>query len=94
METKKIDLDSVLRSYSIKLDKSEQFYHILKEIKGHDSKLKKLKKEEDRPGHFKEEVCDVFILANLLMELEGVSQKELDKASKHISDKVKEIYEN
>jgi len=74
------------------MNKKEQFYHILREIKSHDSKLKKLKLKEDRPGHFKEEVCDVFLLAGLLMNLEKINQKMLNKASKHIAYKVREIY--
>jgi len=92
MKINQRDLNSVLDSYSKKMNKPEQFYHIILEIKGHDSKLKKLKIKEDRPGHFKEEVCDVYILAGLLMKLEKVNQKMLNKASKHIADKVREIY--
>jgi hypothetical protein len=90
--TKKSDIKSILNSYGKKLNKEQQFYHILQEIKKHDLKLKKLKIKEDRKGHFKEEVCDVFILSGLLMELEGVSQKVLNKSSRHFAVKVKEIY--
>jgi hypothetical protein len=87
------DLNSTLNSYSKKLNKRQQFYHILREIKKHDSKLKKLKLKEDWKGHFKEEVCDVFFLSSSLMQLEGVDQKTLNKATRHFATKVKEIYE-
>lgn len=92
MKTNQSDLDKILKSYDGKLGKNEQFYHLLREIRKHDSKLKKLKIKEDRRGHFKEEVCDVFILSSLLMQLEKVSQKALNKASRHFADKVMEIY--
>jgi len=70
----------------------EHFNFLLGEIRSHIDKLKKLKEHEDRPGHFKEEVCDMYILARLLFELEKINQKELDSASKHFADKVTEIY--
>jgi len=88
----KEEIKKILASYSLKLNKEEQFNHILKEIAKHDSKLKTLKENEDKPGHFKEEVCDVYILASLLMELEQVDQKQLDQAAQHVVDKVKDIY--
>jgi hypothetical protein len=86
------DLNQILNCYSEKLSKKEQFYHVLRELKKHDSKLKKLKLKEDRPNHFKEEVCDVYILAGLLMQLEKVNQIQLNKASRHFANKIKEIY--
>lgn len=64
----------------------------MSEIKKHDSKLKKLELKEDWQGHLNEEICDVYILTELLIQLKIVNQKTLDKASKHFSDKVKEIY--
>lgn len=92
MKINKKDTKQILSSYTNKLTKQKQFFHILNKLRKHDSKLKKLKKEEDRPGHFKEEVCDVFILSGLLMQLEKVSQANLNKASKYFANKVKEIY--
>jgi hypothetical protein len=86
------DLNNILKSYGKKMNKEQQFLHILGEIKKHDSKLKKLKIREDRKGHFKEEVCDVFILSSLLMQLEGVNQTNLNKSSRHFAAKVREIY--
>ena len=86
-------IKSILRSYGNKLNKKQQLYHLLEEIKKHDKKLKDLKKNEDWKGHFKEEVCDVFILSSLLMQLENVSQKTLNKASAHFSNKIGEIYQ-
>lgn len=92
MKTNQLHINKILKSYDLKLNKNKQFYHILKEIKKHDSKLKKLKQKEDWKGHFKEEVCDVFILSSLLMKSENVDVQTLNKASKHFSDKVSEIY--
>ena len=89
---RKADLNSVLKSYSKKMDKREQFSHVLGEIRKHIPKLKKLKKKEDKPGHLKEEVCDVYILGSLLVELEKINKRNMDKASKHFAEKVKEIY--
>ncbi len=92
VKTNQHDLNSILESCSRKLNKEQQFYRLLREIKKHDSKLKKLKLKEDRKGHFKEEVCDIFILSSLLMQLEEVTQSNLNKASNHFANKVREIY--
>ena len=92
VKTNQSYLNTILNSYNLKLNKQQQFYHLLREIKQHDSKLKKLKIKEDRKGHFKEEVCDVFILSSMLMQLEKVNQNKLNKASRHFVTKVKEIY--
>ena len=88
----KSSLNQILGAYAKKLNKNQQFYHILTEIKKHDSKLKKLKLKEDREGHFKEEVCDVFILSALLMQLEKVNPSILNESLNHFATKVKEIY--
>jgi hypothetical protein len=92
LKAKKSHVDSILYSYAKKLNNTQQFYHLLQEIKKHDGKLKKLKLKEDRKGHFKEEVCDVFILSSLLMQLEKINQQTLNKASQHFANKVMEIY--
>ena len=87
----KKDLD-VLINVDRKMTREQYFNFLLGEITSHVEKLKKLKEKEDRPGHFKEEVCDMYLLARLLFESEKVNQKELDHASRHFADKVKEIY--
>jgi len=92
VKTRQSDLNSILGSCSKKLNKNQQFYHILNEIRKHDSKLKKLKLTEDWDGHFNEEICDVFILSSLLMQLEKVNQETLNKSSSHFATKIKEIY--
>lgn len=38
---KKSDIKNILNPYEIKLNKNQQFYHILEEIKKHDYRLKK-----------------------------------------------------
>lgn len=92
VKTNQSDLNSILKSYGKRLSEEQQFYHLLREIRKHDLKLKKLKIKEDRKGHFKEEICDVFILSSLLMQLEGVNQINLNKSSRHFVNKVGEIY--
>ena len=85
------DLKAIM-SVDRKMSPEEHFAFLLGEIGSHIEKLKKLKAHEDKPGHFKEEVCDMYILSRLLFELEHVSQEELNKASRHFADKVLSIY--
>lgn len=86
------EVDEILRILGKEMDHREKFYHILEQLGKHIIKLTRLKENEDRPGHFKEEVADVLILAESLYKLEKVDDKTLKAASKHFLEKIKEIY--
>lgn len=82
----------ILEIFDNSMDDKEKFYHLLEQISKHIIKLTKLKENEDRPGHFQEEVADMYLLARTLLELEDIDKKTLDSASKHFIEKIKEIY--
>jgi hypothetical protein len=75
----------------LKTDK-EFFYDRINQVALHIIKLTKLKENEDRPDHFKEEVTDLYILASLLMKSEGVDEKTKKIAAQHFLDKVREKF--
>jgi hypothetical protein len=91
MEINKSHLNVII-NVDRKMMPNEYFNFLMEEISSHVTKLKKLREKEDKPGHFKEEVCDMYILARLLFEFEKINKTELDSASKHFADKVTEIY--
>jgi len=86
------DVKNIMESFEKKMDKNQEFYHVLDQIGKHIIKLTRLKENEDRPGHFKEEVADMYLLGKILLELENVNDAELKAASKHFLEKVKSIY--
>ncbi|MEA3429975.1 MAG: hypothetical protein U9R08_01745 [Nanoarchaeota archaeon] len=86
------DVQEILKLYGNSMNDKKKFYHILEQIGKHIIKLTKLKENEDRPGHFNEEVADMYILAKALFELEKIDDNTLDSASKHFVEKIKEIY--
>lgn len=94
MNLDKIDIGSkkILEIFSRKLDDKQKFYHVLEQIGKHIIKLTKLKENEDRPGHFEEEVADMYILAAVLMKLEEVDEEVLNNALEHFITKVDQIY--
>ncbi|HBG82035.1 TPA: hypothetical protein DDW69_04350 [candidate division CPR2 bacterium] len=92
MDKIKQDVSEILELYGSHHDEKGKFYHVLEEIGKHLIKLTRLKENEDRPGHFKEEVADIYLLTLSLLELEGIDNKVLLKASDHFLEKVKEIY--
>ena len=82
----------ILRLYGNSMDNKKKFYHLLEQIGEHIIKLTELKENEDKPGHFNEEVADMYLLAKALLELEKIDDKTLDSASEHFLEKIKEIY--
>ena len=88
----KEDVKSILAAYSRKLGKDEQFYNCLDQIGKHIIKLTKLKENEDRPGHFREEVVDMYILARCLIEIEGIDDNEATAASSHFVEVVDRVF--
>jgi hypothetical protein len=85
-------LKQILEVFDRRLGKDEQFYHILDQIGKHIIKLTRLKENEDRPGHFAEEVADMYILGALLMQLEQVDADTLDSCYTHFFNTVDRIY--
>ena len=75
----------------LKTDK-EVFYDLLDQIKKHIIKLIELKENEDTPGHFKEEIADMHLLALQLVKLEKLNKSDIENASEHFLNKIKEIF--
>jgi len=86
------EIRKILEYYSSEMDENQRFFHILGEIGKHIEKLKILKENEDKPGHFNEEIADMYILGKLLLENEKISNAELENSLKHFLKKIREIY--
>ncbi|UZE94195.1 MAG: hypothetical protein IB618_01310 [Candidatus Pacearchaeota archaeon] len=91
-EIKKI-IEEIQVNYRKKLKTDKEiFYHLLEQIGKHIIKLTKLKEKEDKEGHFKEEVADMYLLSLGLIELEKIDDKKIKKAAKYYLSKVKEVF--
>lgn len=82
----------ILELFSNKFDKNEKFYHLLEQISKHTIKLAKLKENEDKPGHFNEEVADIYLLTHALLRLEHIEKQTVLESSDNFLSKIKEIY--
>ncbi|MBW2967704.1 hypothetical protein KY362_04405 [Candidatus Woesearchaeota archaeon] len=85
-------IKEILEVYGNQMDDEQKFQHIMKQIDKHIPKITNLKANEDRPGHFKEEVADIHILTSALVELEKVDKDTMDAALEHFLDTIKKIY--
>lgn len=92
MEKINKNIQEILKLYSNSMDDNKKFYHILEQIGKHIIKLTQLKENEDRPGHFNEEVADMYLLSKALFELEKIDDKTLEFSSNHFLKKIQEIY--
>ena len=85
-------LNQILELFGNRYDEKRKFYHILDEVAKHPIKIARLKENEDREGHLKEEVADLYLLSKLLIILENVDEKTTEAALDHFAEKIKEIY--
>ena len=92
MESINQNTQEILTLFGNSMNDKEKFYHLLEQIGRHIIKLTKLKENEDKPGHFNEEVADMYLLSKALFELENIDDKTLISASNHFLEKVKDIY--
>ena len=82
----------IIKLLDNKFNDNEKFYHLLEQVSKHTIKLAKLKEKEDKPGHFKEEVADIYLLTLTLLRLEKIDDKTILKSSRNFLSKIKELY--
>lgn len=87
------NIEEIVRILSGSMSEKDVFYNNLDQVGKHLIKLTRLKENEDRPGHFREEVADLYILSKILMKTERIDPEILRKASEHFLEKIREIYQ-
>ena len=86
-------MNEILNIYRKRFTDSEIFYHLMERLELHITKLKKLKKEDNKEILLRE-TADVYLLSKALLELENVSEETITKSYDYYLSKIKKLFNN
>jgi hypothetical protein len=87
------NLKEILEIYRKKFNDKELFSHLIERIELHIGKLRKLKEAKSKAELFQREVADMYLLIQVLLQLEKVSGSIIEKSSDYYLKKIRELFE-